>query len=59
MSEDHVARALASLRNRDFVAARNSIAAYANENTLEFQHYLIRGLSDLALQDWSRGAGYF
>lgn len=53
MSEDLVARALHFLRNRDFAAARNSIKAFAEENTLELQHYLLKGICDLALQDWS------
>lgn len=59
MTEDLVARALASLRNRDFVAARNCIAAFADENPLEFQHYLIRGLSELALKDYGAARDTF
>ncbi|MDP9128148.1 MAG: tetratricopeptide repeat protein [Pseudomonadota bacterium] len=59
MAEDLVARALTALRNRDFMAARNSIAAYARDNQLEFQHYLIMGLSDLALEDWQAAAATF
>lgn len=59
MAEDHVARALSSLRNRDFIGARNAIMAFADTNTLEFQHYLIRGLSDLALLDWPAALATF
>jgi Flp pilus assembly protein TadD len=59
MAEDLVARALTSLRNRDFVAARNCIAAFAAENPLEFQHYLIKGLSEIALKDWAAAAATF
>lgn len=59
MSRDLVERALISLRNRDFVAAKNCISAFADENPLEFQHYLIKGLSEIALKDWGAAAETF
>jgi len=59
MSQDLVARALTSLRNRDFIAARTCIAAFAEDNPLELQHYLIRGLSDIALKDWNAALATF
>jgi Flp pilus assembly protein TadD len=59
MSQDLVARALSSLRNRDFVAARQCIVHFAEENPLELQHYLIRGLSDIALKDWLAAVATF
>ena len=59
MAEDFVARALASLKNRDFIAARNCIAAFAETHPLELQHYLIKGLSDLALEDWTAALATF
>ncbi len=59
MTEDFVAKALAALRQKRFADARDSIAAYAESNTLEFQHYLIKGLSELALSDWQAAADTF
>ncbi len=59
MSQDLVVTALNALRNRDFVAARNSISAFAEDNPLELQHYLIRGLSDIALKDWEAASDTF
>jgi Flp pilus assembly protein TadD len=52
MNEPLVAKALAALREEDFVAARDFMADFGRLNSLEFQHYLIRGLAETALKDW-------
>jgi len=56
---DLVARALAALRQRDFATARDLIGIYASDNTLEIQHYLIKGLAEIAMKDWSAAAVTF
>jgi len=57
--QDYVVKALDALRQKNFVAARDNIAAYANENSLEFQHYLIKGLAEIALEDWAAARDTF
>jgi len=59
MTEDLIAKALAALRQKDFLTARTAIAAYAQDNALELQHFLIKGLSELALAEWSAAAKTF
>jgi Flp pilus assembly protein TadD len=50
--QDKVMKALDALRRKDFATARDHIAAYAHDNALEFQHYLIKGLAELALLEY-------
>jgi Flp pilus assembly protein TadD len=52
MSPDFINQALQSIRQKDFVKARECVRAYATDHALELQHYLIHGLSSLALKDW-------
>ncbi|MER2520026.1 MAG: tetratricopeptide repeat protein [Bdellovibrionales bacterium] len=52
MTNDLVSLALEALRRKDFAAARKAMREFADEHPLEFQHYLILGLSELALQDY-------
>ncbi|MDX2027751.1 MAG: tetratricopeptide repeat protein [Alphaproteobacteria bacterium] len=52
MSQDLVAQALTALRSKNYTLARDCIADFAQNNPLDVQHYLIRGLSDIALEDW-------
>jgi hypothetical protein len=52
MTADLVANALAALRQRDFPRAREFISLYGQENAFELQHYLIKGLAELALENW-------
>jgi Flp pilus assembly protein TadD len=53
MSTDFVTQALDAIRRKDFAAARMAINAYRQHNPLELQHYLIKGLSEMALEDWN------
>ena len=50
--QDNVAKALGALRQRDFAAARDFIVAFSNDNVLELQHYMIKGLSEIGLAEW-------
>jgi tetratricopeptide (TPR) repeat protein len=59
MPQDLVVQALAALREKKFAEARDCIASYANDNALEFQHYLIKGLSEIALGDWNAAQDTF
>jgi Flp pilus assembly protein TadD len=59
MTQDLVVQALTALRQKNFPAARDYVAAYANENPLEFQHYLIKGLAEIALADWQAASETF
>jgi len=59
MSQDLVVQALSALRQKNFTAARDCVAAYANDNPLEFQHYLIKGLAEIALGDWQAARDTF
>ena len=59
MTSDPIAQALAALRQKDFVAARDFVRGYAQEHPLEFRHYLIKGLAELALKEWSAAASTF
>jgi Flp pilus assembly protein TadD len=53
MSSDLVITALSALRKKEYAVARNAMATYAQSNTLEFQHYMIKGLAELALENWN------
>lgn len=52
MAHDLVSVALDALRRKDFETARASMRAFADKNALEFQHFLILGLSEIALKDY-------
>ena len=52
MTDDLVGKALAALRQKDFATAHLAVTEYASYNTLEFQHYLIKGLAEMALLNW-------
>lgn len=64
--QDYVSQALHALRQKNFAAARDCMTSYAEEHALEFQHYLIKGLAESALQEWqaahdtfSEACGFF
>lgn len=59
MAEDLVAKALTALRQKDFLTAQGAIALYAQENSLELQHFLIKGLAELALKNWAAAENTF
>lgn len=59
MNEDFVAKALSSLRQKDFAAALEAIDAYAQDNIFEFQHYMIKGLAQLSLMEHEQAARTF
>jgi tetratricopeptide (TPR) repeat protein len=53
MALDLVNQALASLREKNYATARTFMRAYAEQGSaFEFQHYLIKGLSEIALKEW-------
>lgn len=59
MTTDHVTKALAALRQKDFLTAQECMSAYAEENPLEFQHYLIKGIAELSLKQWDKAISTF
>src|ERR1700722_17583773 len=59
MSSDLVSQALAALRQKDFAAVRDCMRSYAADHNMELQHYLIKGLAELALQDWNEAKATF
>lgn len=59
MNNDLVSIALEALRRKDFAASRKAMRAFAERHTLEFQHYLILGLSEIALQDYASARDTF
>ncbi|MFY9287691.1 MAG: tetratricopeptide repeat-containing glycosyltransferase family protein [Alphaproteobacteria bacterium] len=59
MTEDYIALALNALRQKDFAAARSAINSFAVDHEMEFQHYMIKGLSELALLEWEAAENTF
>jgi Flp pilus assembly protein TadD len=59
ITEDQVALALNALRAKNYLRARECIALYAKNNKLDLQHYLIKGLAELALCEWQEAADTF
>lgn len=59
MTNDLVSIALDGLRRKDFATARKAMRTFADKHALEFQHYLILGLSELALLDYASARDTF
>jgi len=51
--------AIAALKRKDYVAARQAIKNYAAKHALDSRHYLIKGLAELALEEWGEAAKTF
>jgi len=52
MSQDLVAQALSALRHKDYAQAIEAISLFATQHKLDVNHYLIKGLSQIALSNW-------
>ena len=53
MSKDLVTQALTALRDRNYLAALDAINGHAQSEPFNIQHYLIKGLSQIALLQWA------
>ena len=59
MQPNLATQAMEALRRKDYAAARDAIGTYGQDHRLEFQHYLIKGLSEMALQGWASARDTF